>query len=75
MVYPWATNSCATVQRIGYLLAEEIIEISGTVQCKLCEKQYEMGYDVRVEFPKILKYVTEIKSGMEDQDFVGTRTR
>ena len=75
MVYPWATNCRATVQRIGYLLAEEIIEISGTVQCKLCEKQYEMGYDVRVEFPKILKYVTEIKSWMEDQDFVGTRTR
>ncbi|GMN37427.1 hypothetical protein TIFTF001_006801 [Ficus carica] len=66
-VYPWATTRRATVRRFDYLLSEGIVDIRGTVQCKRCEKQYEMGFDARVEFPKIWKYVAENKSRMGDR--------
>ncbi|GMN37430.1 hypothetical protein TIFTF001_006802 [Ficus carica] len=62
-VYPWATNRRATVHSLSYLLSQGIFKISGTVQCKRCQRLYEMQYDVRAEFPKIRKYVETMSYG------------
>ncbi|KAJ6365106.1 hypothetical protein OIU76_029972 [Salix suchowensis] len=45
VLYSWAMDRRATVRSLEYLLSRKIETITGLVQCKRCEKQYEMGFD------------------------------
>ncbi|KZV22794.1 hypothetical protein F511_24841 [Dorcoceras hygrometricum] len=65
--YPWATNRRATVYSLSYLLSKQIHSISGDVQCKRCERQYSMEYDLRQKFIEIGTFIAENKSLMHDR--------
>ncbi|XVE49408.1 hypothetical protein DITRI_Ditri01bG0080300 [Diplodiscus trichospermus] len=62
--YPWATNRRATVHSVNYLLSKEITKISGDVQCKRCERQYKIDYDLKEKFTEIGTFIAENKSAM-----------
>ncbi|XP_073128646.1 uncharacterized protein [Henckelia pumila] len=66
-LYPWATNRRATVHSLSDLLSKQILSISGDVQCKRCERQYSMEYDLRQKFMEIGRFIAENKSLMHDR--------
>ncbi|KDO46184.1 hypothetical protein CISIN_1g041599mg [Citrus sinensis] len=66
-LYPWATTHRATVHNLNYLLSKQITTITGEMQCKKCEKQYEMGYDLRDKFYEVGRFIAENKSSMHDR--------
>ncbi|GMJ06800.1 hypothetical protein like AT1G49330 [Hibiscus trionum] len=65
--YPWATKYRATVHSLQYLLSKGICTITGVVQCKRCERQYEIGYDLSEKFKEIASYIARNKSSMHDR--------
>ncbi|TXG59059.1 hypothetical protein EZV62_016888 [Acer yangbiense] len=62
--YPWATTKRATVHSLDYLISNNINMISGEVQCKRCEKIYQIEYDLREKFMEIAMFITKNKSAM-----------
>ncbi|KAL4347362.1 hypothetical protein GQ457_17G003750 [Hibiscus cannabinus] len=66
-LYPWATKYRATVHSLEYLLSKGICTITGVVQCKRCERQFEIGYDLGEKFKEIATYVARNKSSMHDR--------
>lgn len=66
-LYPWATTHRATVHNLNYLLSKQITTITGEMQCKKCENQYEMGYDLRDKFYEVGRFIAENKSSMHDR--------
>ncbi|OAY25499.1 wiskott-Aldrich syndrome protein family member 2 [Manihot esculenta] len=65
--FPWATNHRATVHTLDSLQARKIETITGAVQCKRCEKQYEESYDLKEKFDQVGKYILENKNSMHDR--------
>ncbi|KAG8633162.1 uncharacterized protein LOC110605759 [Manihot esculenta] len=65
--FPWATNRRATVHSLNTLLSNNIETITGTVQCKRCEKQYEMEFNLQEQFRIVGKYIAENKHSMHDR--------
>ncbi|KDP46232.1 hypothetical protein JCGZ_10072 [Jatropha curcas] len=65
--FPWATNHRATVHSMEYLLSKKIETISGAVHCKRCEKQYEMGFNLREKFVEVGTFIAENKASMHDR--------
>ncbi|KAK8613563.1 hypothetical protein V6N13_101321 [Hibiscus sabdariffa] len=66
-LYPWATKYRATVHSLEYLLSKGICTITGVVQCKRCERQFEIGYDLREKFKEVATYIARNKSSMHDR--------
>ncbi|KAL0412501.1 UNVERIFIED_CONTAM: hypothetical protein Sradi_1451800 [Sesamum radiatum] len=62
--FPWATNERATVHQMSYLISKQILSISGEVQCKKCERQDILYFDLRQRFFKVATYVAENKYSM-----------
>ncbi|KAB5561305.1 hypothetical protein DKX38_006262 [Salix brachista] len=67
VLYSWAMDRRATVRSLEYLLSRKIETITGLVQCKRCEKQYEMGFDLEAKFVEIGAFISENKSFMRDR--------
>ena len=67
VLYPWAMNRRAMVHNLDYLLSRRIETITGLVQCKRCEKQYELGFDLRAKFVEIGAFISQNKSFMHDR--------
>ncbi|XP_073065997.1 uncharacterized protein [Primulina eburnea] len=65
--YPWATNRRATVHSLQHLLSIQIHIITGEVQCKRCERNYEMGFDLRQKLLEIFPFIIANKSQMCDR--------
>ncbi|KAJ0984899.1 hypothetical protein J5N97_003255 [Dioscorea zingiberensis] len=65
--YPWATNREATVHTLSYLLSHNITTISGTVQCKRCNNQESMSYELHPKFMEISQFIREHKHAMHDR--------
>ncbi|XP_059310229.1 uncharacterized protein LOC132061419 [Lycium ferocissimum] len=65
--FPWATNRRATVHTLDYLLSKQLFKISGEVQCKRCERKYQMDFDLKEKFLEIGTYIAENKSTMHDR--------
>ncbi|KAF5951634.1 hypothetical protein HYC85_009578 [Camellia sinensis] len=65
--FPWATAHWATVHNLNYLLLRQIYSITGEVQCKRCERRYEMDFDLREKFSEVGTFVAERKSSMHDR--------
>ncbi|KAL3538951.1 hypothetical protein ACH5RR_002317 [Cinchona calisaya] len=65
--FPWATTRLATVHSIDYLLSNEMSKIAGEVQCKRCEKQFEMEFDLMEKFKEVWRFIAENKSSMHDR--------
>ncbi|CAH9093965.1 unnamed protein product [Cuscuta europaea] len=66
-LFPWSTNKRATIQNLSYLMSNKIFTITGDVQCKRCERTYEMGFDLREKFYEIGKFIMENKENMHDR--------
>ncbi|KAJ6707861.1 HYDROXYPROLINE-RICH GLYCOPROTEIN FAMILY PROTEIN [Salix viminalis] len=67
VLYSWAMDRRATVRSLEYLLSRKIETITGLVQCKRCEKQYEIGFDLEAKFVEIGAFISENKSSMRDR--------
>ncbi|XP_011048771.1 PREDICTED: uncharacterized protein LOC105142701 [Populus euphratica] len=67
VLYPWAMDRRAMVHSLDYLLSRRIETITGLVQCKRCEKQYELGFDLRAKFVEIGAFISQNKSFMHDR--------
>lgn len=65
--FAWATDRRAKIHTLNNLLSRKIYKISGEVQCKRCEKQYEIEYDLRKKFVEVGGYIAENKSRMHDR--------
>ncbi|KAJ7977067.1 Hydroxyproline-rich glycoprotein family protein [Quillaja saponaria] len=66
-LYPWATTRRAMVYNLDYLLSNGIDKISGEVQCKRCEKQYEIEYDLQQKFMEVALFISNNKHTMHDR--------
>ncbi|RVW21379.1 hypothetical protein CK203_104851 [Vitis vinifera] len=65
--YVWATTRRATVHRLDYLVSRQISIISGQVQCKRCERSFEMQYDLLEKFNEIGSFIAQNKILMRDR--------
>ncbi|XP_030522839.1 uncharacterized protein LOC115735626 [Rhodamnia argentea] len=65
--FPWATTRRATVQSMGHLLANRIESIAGVVQCRRCERVFEIEYDLRQKFLEVGAFIVENKGIMHDR--------
>ncbi|WCJ41631.1 hydroxyproline-rich glycoprotein family protein [Euphorbia peplus] len=65
--FPWATNKRVTVHSLEELTARKIDKITGLVQCKRCEKQYEMWFNLREKFMEVGSYIANNKEAMHDR--------
>jgi hypothetical protein len=63
----WATNRRATVHNFDYLLYNQIFDIIGDVQCKRCDKIFQISFDVRYKFPEIGQFIAENRHTMNDR--------
>ncbi|KAM7531813.1 hypothetical protein LguiB_035223 [Lonicera macranthoides] len=62
--YPWATTRRAMVHTLDYLLSNGINTITGEVQCKRCEKQFELQYDLKEKFTELALFISNNKADM-----------
>ncbi|XP_074338028.1 uncharacterized protein LOC141675216 [Apium graveolens] len=65
--YPWATTKRATVHTLSYLDSKQIKVISAEVQCKRCERQYQMELDLHDKFIEIGSFMAKHKASMHDR--------
>ncbi|KAF3435608.1 hypothetical protein FNV43_RR22699 [Rhamnella rubrinervis] len=65
--FPWATTHRATVHSYDYLVGKQIFTITGEVQCKRCERQYEMEYDLKEKFNEVAVFIFNNKCTMHDR--------
>ncbi|KAK6779687.1 hypothetical protein RDI58_021871 [Solanum bulbocastanum] len=65
--YPWATSRHAIIHTLDYLVSKEITNISGDVQCKKCQQQYKIQYDLQEKFNEIAKFIFKNKKNMHDR--------
>ncbi|PRQ23658.1 hypothetical protein RchiOBHm_Chr6g0263791 [Rosa chinensis] len=65
--FPWATTKRATVHNLNYLRTHNIVTITGDVQCKRCEKQYEIEYNLEQKFLEVGTYIVENRMRMHDR--------
>ncbi|KAG7960772.1 hypothetical protein I3843_10G142000 [Carya illinoinensis] len=65
--FPWATTRRTTFYSLECLLSKQIDTVTGSVQCKRCERQYEIGYNLEKKFDEVGHYIAENKSSMHDR--------
>ncbi|GMJ03061.1 hypothetical protein HRI_003975300 [Hibiscus trionum] len=65
--YPWATTRRATVHNLNYLLSQNILTISGEVECKGCPKKHTFEYNLVEKFNEIKDFVLANMSTMNDR--------
>lgn len=51
--FPWATNIRGKIQSLEDLESKQITTITGDVQCKHCEKVYQVSYNLREKFSEV----------------------
>ncbi|KAL9231625.1 hypothetical protein vseg_006827 [Gypsophila vaccaria] len=64
--YRWATDRRAVVHSMDYLLSQGITSIAGDVQCKKCERSFEMTYDVHEKFRELVAFIVS-QGGMQQR--------
>ncbi|XP_059669476.1 uncharacterized protein LOC132314661 [Cornus florida] len=65
--YPWATTKRATVHSLDHLMSNGINNISGEVQCKRCDEQYEIEFDLEKKFMEVATFISKNKHLMHDR--------
>ncbi|KAI4342374.1 hypothetical protein MLD38_027013 [Melastoma candidum] len=65
--FPWATDRRATIYSFESLVSRRIEVIQGTVQCKKCEKSFEIEYNLKQKFIEIGRYIADNKASMRDR--------
>lgn len=62
--YPWATNRRAAVHSLQHLLGQGIGAVAGSVQCKRCDRQFEVEYDLRSKFQEVAAFIVKHREEM-----------
>ncbi|CAN1805720.1 hypothetical protein LINPERHAP1_LOCUS24372 [Linum perenne] len=65
--YPWATDRRAKIHTMEYLIAHGLTTIKGEVECKRCNKKYEMSFELMSKFKEVAGYIRENKYTMNDR--------
>lgn len=65
--FPWATNRRAHVYSLKYLTENGIKNINGDVECKRCQKKYQIEYNLEAKFKEVFEYVEKNKEGFFDR--------
>ncbi|KAB1222589.1 hypothetical protein CJ030_MR2G004929 [Morella rubra] len=65
--FPWAMSYRANVHSLTYLRSMQILTIAGEVQCKRCEQQYEMEFDLQKKFLEVGSFIVDNISTMNDR--------
>lgn len=65
--YPWATNRRATIHSLNMLHSKGISMISGEVQCKKCERKFEIEFNLREKFAQVGSFIALNKDFMHDR--------
>ncbi|KAF3628684.1 hypothetical protein FXO37_29275 [Capsicum annuum] len=65
--YPWATNQRAKVHSLNVLHSNGVSNIIGEVQCKKCEKKYEVSFNLREKFEQVGSFIALNKASMHDR--------
>ncbi|GJW29678.1 hypothetical protein Tco_0046553 [Tanacetum coccineum] len=65
--FPWATDRRALVHSMKYLSDKGIKTISGDVECKRCQKVFQIEYNLEEKFSEIAEYVAKNKFDLCDR--------
>ena len=65
--YPWATTERAKVRSLKDLLSGGIDKIKGDVQCKRCDREYQIEYDLQEKFHEVDAFFTENMDNFHDR--------
>ncbi|XP_016500938.1 uncharacterized protein LOC107819346 [Nicotiana tabacum] len=65
--YSWATNQRAIIHSLNTLNSKQIFTITGDVQCKRCERKYEIEFDLREKFAQVGAFIALHKVAMHDR--------
>ncbi|XP_010527372.1 PREDICTED: uncharacterized protein LOC104804728 [Tarenaya hassleriana] len=65
--YPWATNQRGRIHSLEYLESKQITAITGDVQCKHCEKIWQISYDLKEKFAEVEKFIEENKESLRER--------
>ncbi|XP_054786074.1 uncharacterized protein LOC129292538 [Prosopis cineraria] len=65
--FPWGKNRRAMVQSLRYLRENQILTITGMVQCKTCESSCEMGFDLEAKFAEVSTFFAMNECNMYDR--------
>ncbi|XP_077219693.1 uncharacterized protein LOC143853876 [Tasmannia lanceolata] len=62
--FVWETTHRATVHRLEYLISKNIDKITGNVECKRCQGQFVVEYDLREKFIEVGSFICSMKNNM-----------
>ncbi|XP_004246107.1 uncharacterized protein [Solanum lycopersicum] len=65
--YPWATNHRAKIHSLNVLRLNQISTITGEVQCRRCERKYEIGFDLCDKFAQVGSFISANKESMHQR--------
>ncbi|XP_071700059.1 uncharacterized protein [Rutidosis leptorrhynchoides] len=65
--FRWATDHRATVFSVKHLTEAGINVISGDVQCKRCNRKFQIEYDLKAKFFEVSNYVKENKYSWKER--------
>ncbi|ESQ30553.1 hypothetical protein EUTSA_v10012209mg [Eutrema salsugineum] len=65
--FPWATNIRGRIQSMENLESKQITTITGEVQCKHCEKVYQVSYNLREKFTEVENIFAAYKRIMRER--------
>ncbi|KAK4419123.1 hypothetical protein Salat_2325100 [Sesamum alatum] len=65
--YPWATPQRATIHNLQYLIGKGITKIKGRVQCKRCDRQYDLEYDLQTKFAEVAMFIMKNRDEMRQR--------
>ncbi|KAK7409837.1 hypothetical protein VNO78_00190 [Psophocarpus tetragonolobus] len=65
--FPWATESRATIHSRNYLLQKNIVNITGKVQCKRCEHEFETSFNLEEKVAELRQFIQKERGSMHDR--------
>lgn len=65
--FPWATNIRGVIHSLEYLESRQITTITGEVQCRHCEKKYQVSCDLKEKFAEVEKIFRVMKRVMRER--------
>ncbi|RDX89265.1 hypothetical protein CR513_29034, partial [Mucuna pruriens] len=65
--FPWATDRRAIVHNQKYLQENNILTITGELQCKRCEHKLEVSLDLEEKVVELRKFIQKVRDSMHDR--------
>ncbi|KAK7351839.1 hypothetical protein VNO77_11571 [Canavalia gladiata] len=65
--FPWATDRRAFIHSHKHLVDNNILTITGNVQCKRCEKKFEMEFNLDEKLAKLWMFIQNNNDTMHDR--------